>query len=398
MMMTPEPELVGSGEVLGGVTPQGLTHQRTPPTDANASPLCQPNALSVETPSQNARVEVPVVGLRKVSPTGQAPATTDGILRVSFAPDRAPETDFKKVVSTQYSSTSNDIPILPISPSHSGNPVLDKHEHLLALPRGGVRKEYEAYLRSIDELLTDEERDPHADARALKILRDFLIDELDWLTRYPKARPEDIVAEFQDSWTFHSLHGPHGPRGHGASEIVRIVIDDQGDCAPTAQAGVGARPEFYERRTTITPTLKAITTAGSSSATGGSVRAPPGDQGLKVLCEEAGGHSGVDHPPGIDRIEPGKIPLHATTEPSRPRLSAEGCSGVLPTLTVPTHTSCLVVGGTSLRSKTPLPAAREHGQQKAGETVKYDNYIVVSPNEPEADPKTPEARVQTEVL
>ena len=108
-------------------------------------------------------------------------------------------------------------------------------------------------------------------------------------------------------------------------------------------------------------------------------------------CLIADGHSGVDHPPGIDKVEPGKVPLHPTTVPSRPRLSKEGCSGVLPTPSVPTHISCLVVGGTSLRSKTPLPEAREHGKQEAG-TVKYDGYIAISPNEPEADPKTPEAQ------
>ena len=112
-----------------------------------------------------------------------------------------------------------------------------------------------------------------------------------------------------NSWTFHSLHGPHGPRGHGTSEVLKIVLDDQGDRAPTAHAGVGARTKLYERRTTLTPTLKATTIESSSSTAGGSARAPPGDQGLRVLFEGAGGHSGADHPPGIDKIEPGKSPF-----------------------------------------------------------------------------------------
>ena len=110
-----------------------------------------------------------------------------------------------------------------------GTAATEEKEDLVVFPRSEVRKEYENYLLSLDELLTAEARDPSTDPRTLKILKEFLSDECDWLLRHPEATPEHIVAEFQDRWIFHNLHGPHGPQGSGTNRIVKIVVSDKGD-------------------------------------------------------------------------------------------------------------------------------------------------------------------------
>ena len=101
-------------------------------------------------------------------------------------------------------------------------------------------------------------------------------------------------------------------------------------------------PTLFERRTTPpTPTPTPKDPAGPAS--------PP-------LFD---GHSGVDHPPSAGEVRLG-VPFGQASVPHQLQLGERSHGGVLSTPTMPSHTRLPEPGGTSLRSKSPVPEAREH--------------------------------------
>ena len=143
--------------------------------------------------------------------------------------------------------------------------------------------------------------------------------------------------------------------------------DEDGPPSSLASADWSGAPEvdtqtLFERRSTTTTILKST------------LEDPAGPASPDVVA----GHSGADHPLGYSKAEPsvsfGEVPFHPPTEPCRPRVSDMGCSGVLPTPSV-------LIAGTHerlgrLEDVSGIMSPREHGQQKAGGTVKHKVHSV----------------------
>ena len=102
--------------------------------------------------------------------------------------------------------------------------MTEEPEEVIGYTQEDVRQEFEKYLQTLNGHLAAEALDPSADPRTIKVHKDFLDDESEWLMSHPEATLARIAEELQESHIFQSLHGPHGPQGAGRSRIAKIVV------------------------------------------------------------------------------------------------------------------------------------------------------------------------------
>ncbi len=96
--------------------------------------------------------------------------------------------------TSQYNSTSNRIPIIPLATLIAGTVKAEEPKtiqeplEVIVYTREEIRKEFEQYLQTLNGYLNVEALDPSVDLRLHKVLKNYVSDQCNLLTSRPDAK------------------------------------------------------------------------------------------------------------------------------------------------------------------------------------------------------------------